>query len=208
MFKGKAEHAAYGPVLSKPFVRFESSLHSFFNSRQRYTNQTNKTSSATSTRQTGQQILPQQGQQQSQPSAATNRRKIQTSGIAGDKGNRRGFKQTTGRGSARPRERKSPTWRVDSPSFDNSLLGGVPLAARPPELGDEMWAVSMGGKINRRRNDDQRVRKCRSPARGESDPRVGRDGLAAASLRRDAIFTVVLGWCCVSICVDRGCVFV
>ena len=102
LFKGKAEHAAYGPVLSKPFVRFESSLHSFFNSRQRYTNQTNKTSSATSTRQTGQQILPQQGQQQPQPSAATNRRKIQTSGIAGDKGNRRGFKQTTGRGSARP----------------------------------------------------------------------------------------------------------
>ena len=29
LFKGKAEHAAYGPVLSKPFVRFESSLHSF-----------------------------------------------------------------------------------------------------------------------------------------------------------------------------------
>jgi len=128
-------------------------------------------------------------------------RKFQTSTIADEKGKSRTQKLTTERGSAHPQGRKAPPWRADSLSFKSSHLGGVPLAARPPELRDEILTVKRGGKLNRRLSDDQRVGKCSSPARGGSDPRAGQDQLAAASLRRDAIVTVVLGWWLV-LCVD------
>ena len=42
---------------------------------------------------------------------------------------------------------------------------------------------------------------------GGRGPRSGQDQRAVASLRRDAIVTVVLGWCCVSMfcfCVFQG----
>ena len=42
MFEGQAEHAAYGPVLSKPFLIFESSPQLFLNSSQRHINETTK----------------------------------------------------------------------------------------------------------------------------------------------------------------------
>ena len=103
------------PHRANPFVRFESHLHLFFGSGQRRFNKTNKTANSAATRPTtaapsaSNNNTIKKNKQRPHPAhpAATNRRKFQTSGIAGDKGNCRGFKQTTGRGSARPQERKA-----------------------------------------------------------------------------------------------------
>ena len=46
-----------------------------------------------------------------------------------------------------------------------------------PELRDEIITVRRGGKLNRRLDDDQRIKKCHSLGRGGSDPRAVRDQL-------------------------------
>ena len=54
-------------------------------------------------------------------------------------------------------------------------IWGPGACGTPPELQDEILAVSPGGKLIQRHSDDRRVRKHQTPALGESGPRVGRD---------------------------------
>ena len=61
--------------------------------------------------------------------------------------------------TARPQERKAPPWRKKKGVFEMACLGAVPLAARPPDLRDDSFAVSPSGKMIQRSSDDQRVEK-------------------------------------------------
>ena len=81
--------------------------------------------------------------------------------------------------------------------------------ARHPDLRDDIFTVSRGGKLSQRHSDDQRVGQHRTSALGEGDPRMGRDRLANAKAARGVMVSVIALLLCVGVavfaCLGSGC---